>query len=406
MTHVPTHWTGIGLLIASSLLACGEANEPTDGPGDADAGAMDAGTRDAGSMDGGSLDGAPPDDAGSPPDAGGTPDELVAAMLDLVDTEVDPSYVYEFEGARFVPPEGKTLLILGQTLDAVEELTTSFPDAPTPGGWSAYWGIPSMDYVTRETTNETGDRHHHQALVERFPNTVLHSGMWMVGTWGVAQRTVDGEFDPVIRDFSTWAKAAARPIYLRIGYEFDGPHNELDPATYIAAYRRIVDIMREEGVQNVAFVWHSFAAPPAGGRPISAWWPGDDYVDWVAVSLFGQLYARTPGRWVDAVFDYAREKRKPVLVAEASPTNGINPGSNAVWASWFAKLFSLSYARNIKAIAFISQNWRRNPSNGVTWEDARLSNNPLVGRAFFAETNQDRYLKQSPELFEELGYTP
>ncbi|MEM6368728.1 MAG: glycosyl hydrolase [Myxococcota bacterium] len=387
-THMkpsPIAWTGIGLLVVTTHLACGSEGGPIFGPPNG-----------IGSMDGG---------PGPQPGDAGTPVDPVEAMLDLIDTEPDPDYVYPFDQARFVPPEDKTLLILGQTLDAVDELLANFPDQPIPGGWAAYWGIPSMDYVDREATNETGDRHHHQALVERFPNTVLQSGMWMVGTFNVAQRTVDGEFDPVIRAFSAWAKAAARPIYLRIGYEFDGPHNELEPTQYITAYRRIVDIMRAEGVENVAFVWHSFAAPPAGGRPISAWYPGDDYVDWVAVSLFGQIYAASPGRYVDAVFDFAREKRKPVMVAEASPINGIN-ASNAVWSSWFAKLFSLSYQRNIKAITFISQNWEQNPSNGVDWEDARLQNNELVSRAFFAETNKDRYLKQSPTLFQELGYTP
>ena len=118
------------------------------------------------------------------------------------------------------------------------------------------------------------------------------------------------------------------------------------------------------------------------------------------------MYAASPGRYVDAVFDFAREKRKPVMVAEASPIHGIRAGSAAAWSSWFAKVFSLSYARNIKAIAFISQNWEQYPSNGVDWADARLQNNDLVSRAFFAETNKDRYLKQSPTLFQELGYTP
>ncbi len=388
-----TRSTAIGLIIATSQLACADSDEPMGGRADASA-AMDTGLATG------------PRDAGSGPrnpDAA-TPRDPVEAMLELIDTEPDPSYVYAFDRPRFVPREGKTLLILGQTLDAVDEFTSNFPDQPTPGGWAAYWGIPSMDYVDREATNETGDRHHHQALVDRFPNTALQSGLWMVGTWDVAQRTADGEFDPVIRAFSSWAKAAGRPIYLRIGYEFDGPHNELEPTQYIAAYRRIVDIMRAEGVDNVAFVWHSFAAPPAGGRPISAWWPGDDYVDWVAVSLFGQMYASTPGRYVDAVFDFARDKKKPVMVAEASPINGINAASTAAWSSWFAKVFSLSYARNIKAISFISQNWQQNPSNGVEWGDARLPNNELISQAFFAETNKDRYLKQSPTLFQELGY--
>ena len=141
----------------------------------------------------------------------------------------------------------------------------------------------------------------------------------MVGTWDVAKRTADGEFDQVVRDFSAWAKTTARPIYLRIGYEFDGPHNELDPTDYVRAYRRIVDIMRAEGVQNVAYVWHSYASEPYQGHPLSAWYPGDEYVDWVAVSLFGHLYGRGPNRYIDAVFDFARDKKKPVMVRRVEP---------------------------------------------------------------------------------------
>ncbi len=361
-------------------------------------------------MDGGGVDQGPDpvEDAGVDDMDGSDMDavEPVDELLAMIDRSVDPSWVYAFEGARFVPPEGRTLLVLGQTLGGIDEHVESFPDQPIPGGWAAYWGIPSMDGVDSTATNETGSSHNHQELVERFPNTVLQSGLWMVGTWDVARRTADGEFDQVVRDFSTWAKTTGRPIYLRIGYEFDGPHNELEPADYIAAYRRIVDVTREEDVENVAFVWHSYAAPPFGGRDISAWWPGTDYVDWVAVSLFAQGYSRTPNRFVDAVFQLARDEAKPVMIAEASPINGIGAAGTAAWDTWFANVFSLAYARNVKAISIINENWERFTVPGVDWSDARLQNNALISEAFFAETNQDRYLKQSDTLFEQLGYAP
>jgi hypothetical protein len=72
----------------------------------------------------------------------------------------------------------------------------------TPGGWAAYWGIPSTDGLWKTAVNEHGSSQNHQELVDRFPNSVLQSGLWMVGMWDVAKKTGDGEYDDVIRGFS------------------------------------------------------------------------------------------------------------------------------------------------------------------------------------------------------------
>ncbi len=295
-------------------------------------------------------------------------------------------------------------MIVGQTLRGIDEHVESFPNEPLPGGWAAYWGIPSMDGVDTTFLNDTGGRQNHQQLVDRFPNTVLQSGLWMVGRWNVARNTADGVYDDVVRAFSAWAKQTNRPIYLRIGYEFDGPHNELEPVEYIRAYRRVVDIMREEAVENVAFVWHSYASPTYMSYPLADWYPGDDYVDWVAVSLFGHMYSAAPTAELDAVFEFAKVQKKPVMIAESSPTNGIR--GNTAWNGWFVNFFSLAYQKNIKAISFINENWERFDFPGTSWADARLQNDQLVSEAWFTETGKDRYLKQSPTLFDELGFIP
>ena len=69
--------------------------------------------------------------------------------------------------------------------------------------------------------------------------------------------------------------------------------------------------------------------------------------------------------------------------------------ASAPWDPWFVNLFSLAYERNIKAISFINEDWERFNFPGVSWGDARLQNNPRIADAWFAETNKDRYLKQS-----------
>ncbi|MEO1076893.1 MAG: glycosyl hydrolase [Bacteroidota bacterium] len=333
------------------------------------------------------------------------PEPDVAAMVAQIDTTADDRFAYAFEQTKFVPPPGQTLLIMGQTLQAADAFTASFPDAPPPAGWAAYWGIPSAEGLATQMVNEHGDIHHHQGLADRFPDTVLQSALWMVGTWDVAYRTAQGEFDPVIRAFSAWAKSVGRPIYLRIGYEFDGLHNELDPDEYVAAYRRFVDLTRDEGVENVAFVWHSYGSPTYEGHPLSAWYPGDEYVDWVGISLFGHLYASRLNAEADAVFEFARTHRKPVMIAETSPVHGIR--SVDAWDDWFVRLFSLTYQKNVKAISFINADWSTYPiAVDLGWKDARLQNNRFVSEAWFTETSKERYLKASPDLFDTLGYTP
>jgi beta-mannanase len=327
-------------------------------------------------------------------------------MVAKIKTEVDPAFVYEYEKTKFVPPQGKTLLIMGQTLEAMTEYMDSFSDQPTPGGWAAYWGIPSIGGVMKTATNETGSSQNHQMLAERFPNSVLQSALWMVGKWDVLKKAGNGEYDSVIKEFSAWAKKTERPIYLRIGYEFDGPHNEMEPQAYVKAFQRIVDLIRAEGADNIAFVWHSYASPTYKGYPLSDWYPGDNYVDWVGISLFGHMYATELNAEGNAVFNFAREHKKPVMVAEASPINGIEMDNLDVWNSWFVNFLSLTYNKNVKAISFINEDWGRISIEGISeWRDARLQNNEQIYRAWFKETSKARYLKQSSELFNQLGYT-
>ncbi len=330
----------------------------------------------------------------------------IEKMVSQINAEVDPEFVYNYEKTKFVPPNRKTLLIMGQTVERITEYMDHFKHQPIPGGWSAYWGIPEFKGIRQSHKNETGSSQNHQMLIDSFPNTVVQSAMWMVGKWDVAKKTGRGDYDKVIKKYSAWAKSANRPIYLRIGYEFDGQHNELEPEEFIKAYRHIVDLMRKKGVDNVAFVWHSYASRPFKDYPLSAWYPGDDYVDWVAISVFGHAYNGIDfGPYCGDVLKFAKQHKKPVMIAESSPINGIDSESAEVWDQWFVNFFTFVYRNNIKAISFINEDWPRTKIPGISaWKDSRLYNNEQVSRAWFEETNKDRYLKQSTELFKQLGY--
>lgn len=333
-------------------------------------------------------------------------DSLTNFMLNQIDTSIDTNFLYSYEKTKYVPPAGKSLLIMGQTVERIKEYLENFPAKPIPGGWSAYWGIPSSGGISKPLSNETGSTQHHQMLVKTFPNTAIQSALWMTGKWEIAQKASLGFYDKNIIKYCQWAKKANRPIYLRIGYEFDGPHNAIEPKEFIQAYKYIVDLIRNEGVENIAFVWHSYAAPPFKDYPISAWYPGDDYVDWVAISVFGQAYGDTDfGSDCNDVLTFAKQQKKPVMIAESSPIYGIEQASTEVWSNWFVNLFSFAYEKNIKAISFINEDWTSFNLEGLkTWKDARIYTNQQISKAWFAETAKDRYLKQSENLFQELGY--
>ena len=80
---------------------------------------------------------------------------------------------------------------------------------------------------------------------------------------------------------------------------------------------------------------------------------------------------------------------------------------DTAWDNWFVGFFSMAYRKNIRAICFINEDWPSwtNFEGLEDWKDARLYNNEQIYKAWFRETNKDHYLKQSPELFEQLEYS-
>lgn len=330
--------------------------------------------------------------------------EEIMHMVSRINTQVDTDYIYDYEKTKFVPPENKTLLIMGQTTEHIKEYTKKFRKQPSPGGWSAYWAVSEFNGIEKKHTNVTGTSQNHQMLVNKFPDAVLHSAMWMVGS--LTKNTACGIYDHVIKTYAHWVKKAKCPVYLRIGYEFDGPHNYMEPVDYIRAYRHIVDIMRAEGVTNVAYVWHSYASTPYKNYKFSDWYPGDDYVDWIGVSIFAHAYSKSGiNNEGSAVLNFAKVHKKPTMVSEANPIFGIDKNDTKVWEDWFVNFFSMVYNKNIKAICFINEDWTKVNIPGISdWKDSRLYNNPLISKAWFAETNKNRYLKESPNLFKQLGF--
>lgn len=78
-------------------------------------------------------------------------------------------------------------------------------------------------------------------------------------------------------------KAYGKTIFIAFDPEFDsGPNTRGTPEEYVAAYRHIHDVFRQQGAMNVVWVWVSTGYTGAGNdQKILRGYPGDRYVDWV-----------------------------------------------------------------------------------------------------------------------------
>lgn len=126
---------------------------------------------------------------------------------------------------------------------------------------------------------------------------------------------------------STWATDAARfghPIMVRLGHEMNdpyrypwGPQNNTKEE-YIAAWRHVVTLFRAEGANNVIWVW----SPHVAYTYWELYYPGSDYVDWVATGAlnFGPIAQWSQWWSFHEIFGTKYEALaafgKPVMVAE------------------------------------------------------------------------------------------
>ncbi len=321
-----------------------------------------------------------------------------------INTNIDPAYIYSYVGTKYVPPQGSVLLITGQDKNAIPEYINAV--GIVSGGFASYCAVTTNAGLTNDQVKGT-EIQNARWIAQTYPNTVLQTAMWMSGDWDriVIINTTNHTYDANIDAFIALALSVNRPVFLRIGYEFDGPHNKLQPQDYKTAYKYIVDRIRAAGVNNVAFVWHSWADAPYNGYAVSDWYPGDAYVDWFGISFFKQILSPSTRTHMDAFVDLARTYKKPVMIAESTPIGGITPNSYQTWNDWFVPLFDYIHNKNIKAVSYINCNWDiLTETIGWGWGDTRVQQFPLIQERWTNEINKPRYLKQSSGLFSTLGY--
>jgi beta-mannanase len=106
---------------------------------------------------------------------------------------------------------------------------------------------------------------------------------------------VEGHFDGFFKQWARQIKQVKGVVLLRILHEFNGDwypwctvNNGKNPDVLVRAFHRIVNAFRSEGVNNVRFIWcpNSMSIPQERWNFIMEAYPGDEYVDFVALDIY------------------------------------------------------------------------------------------------------------------------
>ncbi len=123
------------------------------------------------------------------------------------------------------------------------------------------------------------------------------------------QKIIDGDFDTALVE---WAKTAANtgfPLLAEFGTEVNGnwfswngqynggattneygdPNLSDGPERFVDAYKHIIDICRSNGANNITWFFHvdAYSEPAESWNDIKNYYPGNDYIDWIGVSVYG-----------------------------------------------------------------------------------------------------------------------
>jgi mannan endo-1,4-beta-mannosidase len=139
-----------------------------------------------------------------------------------------------------------------------------------------------------------------------------------------------GDYDTYLRSYADSVRDYGHAVVIGFGHEMNGNwyswgYQQTSPGEFVAAWRHLVTVFREEGAYNVTWLWTVNQQRPSGTQPIKAWWPGTNYVTWVGIDGY---YVR-PTDTFQSVFGQTVTQvrnitQKPILLSEA----GVSPKVN------------------------------------------------------------------------------
>jgi hypothetical protein len=208
-----------------------------------------------------------------------------------------------------------------------------------------------------------------------------------------ALRTIiAGKHDAYITQWAKDAAAWKKPFYLRFAHEMNGKWQPWSPgvngntvAEYNAAWRRVHDIFVKQGATNLRWVWSPYVSC-GNCTAFGKVYPGNGYVDWVALDGYNWGTSSSGGSWqsMSQVFVTSYDKvtalapTKPFMIAEISSAE--SGGSKADWiTSAYYKTITNRMPKTQAIIWFDSINerdWRINSSDASLTAYKKVAQDP------------------------------
>ncbi len=200
-------------------------------------------------------------------------------------------------------------------------------------------------------------------------------------------RILEGIYDGYIKD---WAGQLAkcrgtvwlRPLHEMNGnwYPWGGTVNGNNRELFRLVWRHLHKLFKAAQADNVAWIWcpHACSVPDIDANSLENYFPGPDYVDWLALDGYNWGTSQSWSRWESfaEIFTAAYTRLlklapdKPVMLAEIGCAES---GGNK--AAWIRDAFKqiISHFNHIKAVVWFQ----------IDKEcDWRLNSSPASGRAF------------------------
>ncbi len=185
-----------------------------------------------------------------------------------------------------------------------------------------------------------------------------------------------GRCDEFLASAAANLKAYKKPVLLRFAWEMNLPSMywgvekvKSTPKDFIASWRHFYDVLDKEGADNVVWVL-SFNTSSGETIPYKDLYPGDKYVDWVAIDGYNWGVGKPWGGWTDfnGVFrnsynELVAVSDKPVMLSEVnSATNG---GNKALWLRDMLNVQVPEKFPKVEAIIFFNEN--KSEGESVDW---------------------------------------
>lgn len=186
----------------------------------------------------------------------------------------------------------------------------------------------------------------------------------------------EGQCDEFLRNAARNLKSYEKPIFFRFAWEMNLPDMYWSvqkvgskPSDFANAWKRMHQIFKEEAADNVVWIL-SFNTSHAKTIPYKELYPGDEYVDWVAIDGYNWGDSHDWSGWASfsGVFKNSYDEltaitNKPVMLSEV---NSAPTGGNK--SEWLRDMLDIQIPNNftqIEAIVFFNENKQEGES--VDW---------------------------------------